>query len=667
MSTYHVVETENGFMAYKSNKPNDFYPVTTSIGYGYAMKSDDVRFHDRRNIARITPTIVNGVPSLFNPLTDRFIKDSPGNDRSVAIRAEYHREMQALVGIQQIRKQQPLPIAQEREIIISTKPIINQVNQENNFTQFIRIDYEVQNANAGSFINTLFTQMQQKNAFAAQVSFVVDNTVFHRVIVGTTYNQLKNSLLEIANGNNKPGSDVLPDGVQLDYNSFSLLVRRILRGGHFPSGISTTKAPEHQHLNLWSPKPSGLNNCLFDVLRIIARDFRKLDGKSEMTNGETSNKTLRKLTNTEDNTAIATDIEIFNKLSLHFGYDIAVVLDITVLPDAQRKYRDDANKITSRNICETRDVNIVTELKTNNFPENNRVIDICLIDSHYCGIRTDLSPGTLERENVCPITGDLYDSLHGFTKDWKIDGQKSTYIYDRLNEQGREFLPNKNLKLNGTTQDKITSKTPMNMRYIFYDFETVYEKSGELKPYSLGFAEFSQEEMDEAATNSNFFADKIDRVRISKMKPIGSVCNSLLDILEQAHANVKYLLVSFNGAAFDHLLLATAAANREMLVDVFATNNVLRSISIGNRARNKFTAHTTLDIAKILVATTLDNACKNFNTIPKKVEGFDHWEVQQANQNEAEELGKFARKNIEENFSNEKMCEETLKIYNSFL
>jgi glycosyltransferase involved in cell wall biosynthesis len=36
-------------------------------------------------------------------------------------------------------------------------------------------------------------------------------------------------------------------------------------------------------------------------------------------------------------------------------------------------------------------------------------------------------------------------------------------------------------------------------------------------------------------------------------------------------------------------------------------------------------------------------------------------------QNEAEELGKFARKNIEENFSNEKMCEETLKIYNSFL
>lgn len=642
-ATFHVVETPEGFFAYKSTNPNELYKVDSSIGYGYAMKSNDVRFHDRRNIARITPTVIDGQEYLFNPQTNRFIKNNVTNDRATAIRADYHREMQALAGVQQIRKEEPAQATQQREIIVSQKviqpdPEVVQVNQENNYSQFIRTDYQVENATPGSFINTIFNEMNNKKAFAAKVAFNVADTVYHRVITGNNYQQLKKSLLAIVNGDNKPGSDALTDGAQLDMNSFSLLIRRVLRGGHFPSGISTITAPEHRHLMLWSPKPSGLNNCLFDVLKCIARDFRKLDGKPEMTKGEVCNKVLRKLTNTEENTPIAADIDIFNKLSIHFGYDIAVVLDIAVLPDAQRKYRDDQNKTTSRNICETRDVSIITELKTCNFPENVRVIDICLIDGHYCGIKTDLSPGTLERENVCPITGDLYDSKHGFTKDWKIGKEKTTYIYDRLSEQGREYLPNRNIKLNGTAQAKITEKTPMTMRYIFYDFETVYEKSGELKPYSLGFAEFSQSEMDEAAIDSNFFADKIERVRISKMKPIGCVCNSLLDLLEQAPANVKYLLISFNGSAFDHLLLATAAANREMLVDIFATNNILRSVSIGNKSRNKFTAHTTLDIAKILVATTLDNACKNFNTIPKKVEGFDHWEVQQAYQNEGEEL-----------------------------
>jgi hypothetical protein len=639
--TFNVVETPEGFFAYKSTKPNELYKVNSSIGYGYAMKSDDVRFHDRRNIARITPTIIYGQEYLYNPQTDRFIKNNATNDRATAIRADYHREMEALAGVQQIRKEQPTQATQQREIIVSQKPIqpdpeVVQVNQENNYSQFIRTDYQVENATPGSFINTIFNEMKRKNAFAAKVTFNVADTVYHRVITGNTYQQLKNSLLAIVHGDNKPGSDALTDGAQLDMNSFSLLIRRVLRGGHFPSGVSTVTAPEHRHLMLWSPKPSGLNNCLFDVVKCIARDFRKLDGKREMTKGEVCNKLLRKLTNTEENTPIATDIDIFNKLSIHFGYDIAVVLDIAVLPDAQRKYRDDQNKVTSRNICETRDVSIITELKTCNFPENVRVIDICLIDGHYCGIKTDLSPGTLERENVCPITGDLYDSKYGFTKDWKINKEKTTYIYDRLSEQGREYLPNRNIKLNGAAQAKITEKTPMTMRYIFYDFETVYEKSGELKPYSLGFAEFSQSEMDEAATDSKFFEDKIERVRISKMKPIGCVCNSLLDLLEQAPANVKYLLVSFNGSAFDHLLLATAAANREMLIDVFATNNILRSISIGNRARTKHNAHTTLDIAKILTGS-LDEACKDFNTIPKKVEGFNHWEVQQAYQQEGEE------------------------------
>jgi hypothetical protein len=68
-------------------------------------------------------------------------------------------------------------------------------------------------------------------------------------------------------------------------------------------------------------------------------------------------------------------------------------------------------------------------------------------------------------------------------------------------------------------------------------------------------------------------------------------------------------------------LLCKAANERNKLTRVFATSEGIRGFNIWR--------HTSLDLSKLIPATKLSDACANFGTSPKKVEGFSHDEVQE--------------------------------------
>lgn len=615
-------------------KGNYDEPLTNSVGFHvFNMLYPRQYSTPSTEGYEVVPT-ENGIiyaPAGIGADRESFVKygreEKPNNRANKVVKAYKLARLERRGAIEDIRRVNPIQTTPEATFI----PAPDKITQ-----QYTVINHEiVGQINISQFLSTILNELNKirANFKIARIGFVDGVNIDYRMLRGTDFKQLSMRLKDIMTGLNRvEGSDALTPYSALDTNHFQILYRNTLNGGFKPQGVSTKTAPIHDHFYLWDAKENGVNNCLFNILRPIINKLRADNGQPKITY---SSKALRKVMGIAEDLQIPADQEMFDKLAEHIEYDINVITDISVKPDSERVFEDDERKPFNKNLCLTNDVTTHYAVKTNIFPQNKVSIDIMLIDGHYCGITSDTTPEGLKKL-VCPITGDLYSAKYGFNEKW--DG-KGEYIYNRLLEQNRTYF---------TCKDQVVAdRIKQELKYIFYDFETVYNPDGELVPYSLGYAIFTEDEMNQAAENPEYFASCKTRVMITKASNFSNcknVCHqvtkNLLDTLQYAERHIKYVLISFNGSSFDHFILARAAADREILINVFATNNVLRGLKIGYN-RQYHTAHQTLDMAKILPNTTLHNACINFNTIPKKLEGFDHWEVQKAYQN-CENMAQFA-------------------------
>jgi hypothetical protein len=213
---------------------------------------------------------------------------------------------------------------------------------------------------------------------------------------------------------------------------------------------------------------------------------------------------------------------------------------------------------------------------------------------------------------TCPITGDLVE-------DPPAD---MAMIKARVIEQGRMWFASRSMK---TPKEPTRTKKYRNERIIVFDYETCYTAQGDIQPYALGYIMFDAAEHSDADFSKEG-ANVSQIIRTTGMS-FADVSYPLLELIKNAPEDTKYLLVSFNGARFDHFILAAAASNLPgALTNIFPTPGAgIRSLTIYGR-------HQTLDLAKLMPGMSLKTVCESFSTIPAKMDGFSHVDVQACNE-----------------------------------
>lgn len=197
---------------------------------------------------------------------------------------------------------------------------------------------------------------------------------------------------------------------------------------------------------------------------------------------------------------------------------------------------------------------------------------------------------------LCPITGDYC-------------GKRTVKeTRERVLEQNRPWKPKKKAKPNRRKYEQWV---------LVFDFETVWDphNHSRIVPYSVGWYAFR------ADRTADDFAEEVEDVHVAYGY---NTCQyELIQFVKEAPENRKYTLVGYNNSRFDNFLMARAANNRDCLNEVFWANGSLMDVRINKR-------HNTLDLCRLCPGQSLDAACKGFQTSPRKIEGFDHNEVQAA-------------------------------------
>jgi hypothetical protein len=232
----------------------------------------------------------------------------------------------------------------------------------------------------------------------------------------------------------------------------------------------------------------------------------------------------------------------------------------------------------------------------------------------------------------CPITGD-----YGF-------GEHAPYteaqIKRRLREQGRIYveaaevsrqkrtkaerqklleeykkkhpeLPQKKLLARFRHEYPSKKEDEYKTRILVFDFETIWdpERHDEVRPYAVAWYDFP------ADTEATAISGELEP-DVHFATGLGTCVYDLLDYIDDAPEDVKFILAGFNSARFDNYILAKAAQGRERLSRIFATGNTIRGLWLGR--------HESLDVAKLCPGATLKKCCEDFKTSPAKVDGFKH-------------------------------------------
>lgn len=384
------------------------------------------------------------------------------------------------------------------------------------------------------------------------------------------------------------GSDPIHESFIIDTSGFEIGSVTFPAGAALKlTGVSKGAGRKHPHFKLtdFSGKARD-GDCLFAVLRAVAKGHGLAVPKER-------NNSIRVELGIPPGPIEATHGNI-EALAVKFGLRVRVITGMVAAPDSERVFDDSPARLTGRNLCTgpAPSPNVIAVGGAENAPD----CDVYLAENHY-----EFISRVLEPIPVCPITGDIIEA---------DDRRTSAAIQRRVAQQGRTWYAQRKAPAEPKRRDYTE-------RIIVFDYETTCDHLGTLEPYALGYLVLDPADGDDFAARAGEVAQIIRRRGENRY----AVTAPLLDELANAAPDVRYTLVSFNGARFDHYLLAQAANNRGVLSSVFATTSGgIRALTIGR--------HQTLDLAKLAPAMSLASACRGFRTSPSKMDGFSHVDVQ---------------------------------------
>ena len=221
-------------------------------------------------------------------------------------------------------------------------------------------------------------------------------------------------------------------------------------------------------------------------------------------------------------------------------------------------------------------------------------------------------------EDTFEVAIDVYDDTHEINKQGEIKygyyykSQKDP-TYERIElllEDEHFYLITKKKKI----KIKPIKKKDKKVRYLIYDFETVFDfyEDSFLRPYSVSWYDISEEDF------CNWNYTEIED------KKCGFYCGfdcveKLFEIINNCPEDERYVIVGYNSSRFDNFFILDYCNSKNIAVDPFIANGKLNLDLSGG--------HSTLDLCRFTMCS-LNSACKSFSCNPKKVEGFSHYEIQ---------------------------------------
>lgn len=165
----------------------------------------------------------------------------------------------------------------------------------------------------------------------------------------------------------------------------------------------------------------------------------------------------------------------------------------------------------------------------------------------------------------------------------------------------------------------------MKFRSIVYDVETIYdpEQNNACTPYSLAYVVL-EHDLHTGLPIFDYGNKEEEWMHRTRMH-IGANCfDELFDELSDGDKRAT-ILVGFNSSRFDNFMFIEELLKRGEKPEMFWAQNSILNI--------RWNGHSTFD-AFNFVRTSLDFACKSYNTNPKKQAGFDHEIPQRAYHND---------------------------------
>ena len=231
-----------------------------------------------------------------------------------------------------------------------------------------------------------------------------------------------------------------------------------------------------------------------------------------------------------------------------------------------------------------------------------------------------------------------------------ISRKRDLYLYNENAKQKNQKWK-KVLTLQQSNRNLCEEKKKESEKFIFFDYETItdFNNKSILKPYSLSIFICDTKtmlELDEA-DNNNKINTVNEIIKKGCINFTGFDCSKkFYEYIKANQQNIKYTLVSFNGANFDNFILADYLYENEIdaISNVCYTNSSLLNFKINGR-------HSTFDLAKHLVGSLAKN-CKSFKIKCCCKKHLDHNEIQvmyEANKEEFIEKMKMNKEMIEYN------------------
>ena len=398
--------------------------------------------------------------------------------------------------------------------------------------------------------------------------------------------------IDLDTGEKVPPEEYRPpdESYQIDTSGFVL---RIHYGSPHVRGLGRHNSTRHVHKYYTSAShKSGGTECLL------------VEVKAEL--GITSQfPTMRKQCGIKHQGGISLDE--LSRIEERYDIDISVYADdIKIIG---RNIQDEPDEQHYR--CHVTWEPVMLYPKEPRAARRSRTIDLMLKDEHYSTIKF--------YPQFCPETGELSPRTP--------DGSKWT-TYDRnvvigkLYEQGRyKVVDGVGQKLLRKYLIDTLGKTPAQADEVieqvrvpeerrpaveyadmFWDTETVvdFRHQAILRPYSLSWWVPSEEP--------------------EPTLVVGWDCiDQLAKRLKKAPPGRKYRLIGYNSSRFDNFLLARYGLEMDIVDQIrFAGNSILEM---------RLKGHKVWDLCRYL-SCSLKKACDDFKTEPRKLEGYDHSEIQ---------------------------------------
>lgn len=260
-----------------------------------------------------------------------------------------------------------------------------------------------------------------------------------------------------------------------------------------------------------------------------------------------------------------------------------------------------------------------------------------------------------------------YSMINDFHVNYDEDGDLRIFKGELDNGS---FIYDVKLKLKKMkTLDPVKKFKSKEFTYINYDIEAVIDDKGESYPYSISYVILKSEEIkEEIITKSNekkMIEIFKERCKYYDIKNVEDPISTFLDDIMSIDGSI--LLTGYNSMRYDNIFLYGKCIEKGLKINPFFANGSLFDLKIEEKQDIKC-----FDVCRF-VNNTLKQACEDFDTYPRKMEGFSHKIPQEIyNNNGLKGLKKWIEENrtIIENYNKIDVLACTslfIKVRNGFL